>query len=144
MPAGTGPFGLGTPAEVEEPAEGDAGIRWLNPDTKDFAQDSDTRQLKQMPEIRHRVMMLLKTEFGSSTVLPNVGVVRPRKIGTGFERDMELAVKRALYQLTDVERRIRIDAVISTRNKQNSSRVDTTVQYTDLESGETDAVTVNG
>lgn len=135
-PMGTSPFGLGTPVARAPEVTGNWGTRWVNPDSRDFEIDSATNQYKQMPEMRQRVYFALVESFGSSTVRPKDGLKRPEKMGTGFERLQEAEVRAALHHLTDVERVIRIDAIIVERV--NSQRAHTTVQWTDLTTGEKD------
>jgi hypothetical protein len=135
IPGGTGPFGIGTPAEASERPTGAAGVRFINPDTRDYEQDPSTSQLAQMPSVRQRVMLALVTEFGSSGV-DGFGFKRPPKMGTGFERVTELAVRTALRQLTDVERIIRVDQVLVDRLNTQRARINVT--FTNLETGKQD------
>lgn len=139
---GLKPFGFGTPVAAPAAASGSWGVRWLDPVSRNFEIDPTTGQYKQMPEIRHRVFLMLAETFGSSTVRPTDGLKRPEKMGDGFERLQEAAVRRALFQLTDVENLIRIDAVIVTRV--NNQRAHTIVQWTDLTTEEPDGLEFQG
>src|SRR5690349_21781461 len=139
MPAGTGPFGIGTPTTTAAPPTGTAGSRYLNPASRDYQQDTDTQQLAQMPAIRQRVLLAVMTEKGSSTALPKFGIARPRKVTPSFEAEITASVRASLVQLTDVERAIRIDAIDIERGASGRQRV--TISYTDISSGTPDEVT---
>lgn len=130
MAMGTGPFGLGTPATGEDPPDGPAGSRYIDPTTRDYAQDPDTKQLKQMPAARQRVLLALMTLVGSSSALPTFGVKPPKKMGDTYESQMKNAVRLALRHLTDVEQVIRVDSIVVERGLGGRSR--TTVSFTDL------------
>lgn len=142
MAFGLGPFGLGSPASASEPPEGSAGCRWLNPTTGDYEQDDDTRQFKQMPTVRHRVRMILGTKKGSSSTLPDLGVEWPSKMGDTYEAECKAAVALALQRMTDIEKVVRIDAVIVEKGAGGRSRV--TVSFTDLTTGKRMAEEVRG
>lgn len=139
-PAGLFPAGFGVGDDAPEPPTGAWGSRYINPSTGDYEQDPDTRQLKQMPPVRQRVLLALKTIAGSSTVRPDDGIRPPRKIDSSFDRRMDDAVRVALRQLTDVEKVARVDAVTTERVPGNSGRVTVTVEYTDLTTGQADKV----
>jgi phage baseplate assembly protein W len=127
-PAGTSGAGFGVPAVGGAPPDGPAGSRFIDPVTKDYAQDSTTGQLKQMPPIRQRVLIALTTVLGSASTLPNLGMRAPRKMGDRFEGQMRNAVAAALYQLTEVEKVIRLVRV--TVIKGRGGRSQTTVVWT--------------
>jgi phage baseplate assembly protein W len=134
MPAGSGPFGLGTPATSEPPPTGPAGSRYLNPATRDFEVDQVTGQFAQMPPVRQRVLLALITIRGSSSVLPSFGVHVPPKMNELFEAQVRNSVASALRQLTDVEQVIRVDRIDVERG--TGGRALITVSYTNLQSGE--------
>ena len=141
---GTSPFGVGTPLSSADPPTAlvqaglaRPGCRFIDPRTRDYVQDDDTRQLAQMPPIRQRVLLALLTVKGSSSVLPRMGVATPRKITEAFDTQMRHAVMSALYQLTTVERVIRVNAIHATRLSP-AGRVLVEVEYVDLTTGEDD------
>lgn len=138
--AGLCPYGTGTPITGAAPPTGQAGSRYINPATKDYEQDTTTKQLAQMPAIRQRVLLAVLTVFRSSTVY-NGGIKTPRKMGTLFETEMKQAVRATLRILTDVEKVVRIDSITVKRGG-NSGRSMTTIEYTDLTTNLTDSVTV--
>lgn len=141
MALGSGPFGYGTPVSATEPPTANtAGVRFLNPQTGDFEQNSDTRNWKQMPRSRQKVLLALKTVRGSSSALPEFGIAAPKKMGDQFEAQMRDAVRVALAHLTDVQKVIRIDDIIVEKGAGGRSR--TTVVYTDTSSGIDDQVTL--
>lgn len=135
-PMGLAPFGLGTPLAAPNAATGTWGSRFLDPLTKDWSLDPATGQYRQMPPVRQRVYFALAETFGSSTVRRDDGLLLPDKMGDGFERLQEAAVRQALRQLTDVERVIRLTLVLT--NKLSSQRAHTLVQWVDLTTGEED------
>lgn len=140
MPAGTGPFGLGTPLTASAPPSGASGSRYINPATRDYEQDPDSLQLKQMPATRQRVLLALMTARGSSTALRTFGVRIPKKITTTFKAEVQASVRTALLHLTDTEPVIRIDTIIVETG--TGGRVRITVSYTDLLANQRDGVTV--
>lgn len=140
MPAGTGPFGLGTPTTSAAPPDDPAGSRYINPATKDYEQDSTTKQLAQMPPVRQRVLIAVTTIQTSSTALPKFGRVMPRKMGPSFEAEIEASLRASLRQLTDVEQVIRIDGITVERGA--SGRYRPTLSYTDTTTGLQDSVTL--
>lgn len=144
---GTGPmglfplgFGVGDPAPA--PPTGNWGSRYINPSTGDYEQDPATGQLKQMPGVRQRFLIRLKTKRGSSSVQPTLGVDLPKKIDASYVRRIDNAVRVAMRQETDVEKVARITAVIPTRDPGNAGRVNVTVQFIDLTTGLPDQVTI--
>lgn len=136
---GLSPYGTGTPTPASAPPDGDAGTRYINPSTRDYAQDTTTGQLQQMPAIRQRVLLSVLTLQRSSTVYPG-GINNPRKMGTFFETEMKRAVRETLRQLTDVEKVIRIDSIDVVRSV--GSRSQTTISYTDLTTNQQHTETV--
>ena len=92
-----------------------------------------------MPVTRQRVLLCLLTIRGSSSTLPDLGIRAPTKITESFEQDMRAAVQSALYVLTTVERVVRVNSIDVA--KYPGGRALTTVNYTDLTTGEDDSVT---
>lgn len=135
---GLGPFGLGTPATAPDPPSGQAGSRYLNPQTKDYELDATTGQLAQMPATRQRVLLALMTKLKSATTAQKFGASMPTKMGTTFEAEVQQAVRLALFHLTDTEPVIRIDGILVERGRGSRARV--TVSYTDIVNGESDNV----
>jgi len=130
-PLASTPFGLGTPTPANEPpADPSTFSRYINPGSGDYERDPATGQLKQMPAIRQRVLLALKTSRGSSSVLPTFGFSGPKKIGANFEQIVRLRVRVALRQLTDVEKVARIESIVPTRR--SGGRVGVVVVFTDL------------
>jgi hypothetical protein len=140
MSLGSGPFGLGTPVTGEDPPDGAAGSRYIDPVSRDYAQDPATKQLKQMPGTRQRVLLALMTLERSSSALPTFGIRLPKKMGETYDAQMKNAVRAALRQLTEVEQVVRIDGIVVERGLGGRSR--TTVAYTDLETLTQDSATV--
>lgn len=142
---GTSPFGIGTPSTSADPPTAlvqaglaRPGCRFIDARTRDYVHDPDTLQLAQMPVTRQRVMLALLTIKGSSTVLPRLGLRMPRKITEAFDTEVRHAVLSALYQLTTVERVIRVNAIHAARLSP-AGRVLVEVEYVDLTTGEDDA-----
>jgi hypothetical protein len=133
-----GPFGPGTPLVAAAPPTGTAGVRYLNPATRDYQQDGATGQLAQMPSLRQRVLLSLMTVLGSSSALPLLGIRIPRKQGPQFESEITAEIRFSLRQLTDVEQIARLDGVKVERGAGGRARV--TVSYTDLDTGHSDEV----
>lgn len=136
MSFGLGAFGLGTPAEAPDVPTGEVGSRYINPISKDYEVDGVTGQLKQMPKNMQRVLLALATLRSSATAVPRFGLVLPRKMGTSFEKELELAIRLALIHLTDFEQAIQIDTIAVQRGR--NSRASATIIYEDLETGEKD------
>jgi phage baseplate assembly protein W len=141
-PFGSSGAGLGVPVHASAPPDGPAGSRFIDPVTKDYAIDSTTGQLQQMPPIRQRVLLALTTVLGSATTLPGFGMTFPRKMGDRFEGQVKNAVAAALYQLTTVEKVIRVTNVIVEKGAAGRSR--TTVQYVDTSTNTEDQATFRG
>jgi hypothetical protein len=138
--AGSSPAGVGEPEEGSPLPDAVGGCRWIDPATGDYEIDTSSGAFAQMPANRQRVMIALLTARGSSSVLPDLGLTRPTKMGDRFQAEMEQAVRQALEQLTDVEQIIRLDFVEVLRGSGGRARI--TVSYTDLTTGEEDAVSV--
>ncbi len=139
MPAGLGPFGLGTPAQGAEPPSGPAGSRYLNPITRDYQVDEETGQFAQMPAVRQRVLIIVLTLKNSSAV-KGLGVRLPPRMDETFESAVKAEITLALRQLTDVERVARLEDVKVDRGRSGRARI--TVVYTDLTTATRDQVTV--
>lgn len=130
------PFGVGTVATITAPpADPPTYCRYINPGSRDLEIDTSTRHFKQMPKLRQRVLLTLLTLRGSSTVLPDVGVDMPKKLGDRSEPRIRNAVYRAFYRMTTVEKVMRIDGLLISRNV---GRVTITLVYTDLTTGAAD------
>ena len=136
---GQTPFGYGDPTEVSAPIDNLQAdtARYLNPLTKDWQIDSDTGEYARMPAIRQRVLLALTTIKGSAMGLPDFGVELPKVMDAAFDRRVAASVRLALYQLSDVEKVIRIDGVEVERT---TIRATVTVSYTDLTTGQPDSV----
>lgn len=137
MPAGSSPFGLGTPAAAVEPPDGPSGSRYLNPITRDYEVDATTGHFKQMPGTRQRVLIALLT-LRNSSGLAGFGVRMPTRMGDAFETQSKQAVRQALQHMTEVEKSMRIDDIVVERGIGGRSRV--TVVFTDLVTGDQDRV----
>ena len=142
MPFGVGPFGFGTPVTGVAPPTGAAGSRYINPQTRDYEIDPTTKQQAQMPGLRQRVLLAVTTVLASSTAVPGMGVALPKKMGTSYEAQVRNAVLMSLRQMIDVEKVLRVDAIIVKRTGSGRSQI--TISYTDLATGEQETVTANG
>lgn len=140
MKFGVSPFGMGTGDDAPIPPTGAWGSRYINPQTGDYAVDTKTGQLQQMPAVRQRFLLRLKERRGSSSVRPNDGIVLPTKIDDSIQSTMNDAVRLAMHQETDVEKVARIDSVTVYRDPNNTGRVLTVVSYIDLTTGQADQV----
>lgn len=133
LPFGTGPMGLGTPVTAGDPPSGAAGCRWINPASKDYEQDPNTLQFKQMPRVRQQVLLAVTTLKRSASTLDWLGIRFPRKQGDRFQAEAEKCVKAALRHLTDTQKVIRIDAITTQRGSGGRGRI--TLSWTDLTTG---------
>lgn len=138
-PMGQFPLGYSAAAAGIEPPDGPAGSRYLNPGSGDYELDDDTRQLKQMPALRQRVLLTIRTALGSSTALPGFGIGIPDRMGNGFERKIAERIHLAFGRMTDTEKVMRIEQIVVA--KVSSGRAAVTLVYTDLSTGEQDQVT---
>lgn len=130
-PVGSTPFGYATPVAAPLAAtQGPALSRYIDPGTGDYLIDEQIGQFASMPSLRQRVLLIINTEFGSSSALPTLGVRRPAKIDESFVRTTQSAIYEAFYRLTNVERIMRIEDVIV--EKHSSGRIAITLVYTDL------------
>lgn len=136
-PLGTSPFGIGTPVAAQPLPEGPAGSRYLDPLVGDY-RVGQLGQLGQMPPVRQRVLLALRTLRGSSTVLPGFGLVLPRKLDEKAEANVRNAVLAALRRMTDVERVLRVESVVA--QKHPGGRLAVLVAFSDLTTGQRDTV----
>ena len=141
-PAGTSGAGFGVPVNASAPPSGPAGCRYIDATTKDYAIDSTTGQMQQMPPLRQRVLIIATTVLGSATTQPNLGVRWPRKMGDTYEAQVRNALVAAFYQLTEVERVMRIDSVTVTKGR--AGRSSTLLQWTDLSTNQPDQQAFRG
>lgn len=134
-PAGSTPFGFGTPVEANAPPELPEQSNFLNYRTRDY-EVASSGGMKRMPTTRHRVLMVLSTVQGSAVHEPTVGLRLPRKIDRFFPQKVEQAVRDAFSLLG---RDVRLDGV---KTKTEGGRADIQVSYTDLTTGNSDTVTI--
>lgn len=131
------PFALGIPATASEPATATELSRYIDPNNGTYRIDASSGVYGTMPATRQRVLLALMTLRGSSTVLPDFGLIMPRKLGPSTLAQVQDAVRRALSHLTGV---ITIDAIELKRT--HPGRGEVNVSFTDITSGERDEVTV--
>lgn len=139
-PFGQFPFGIGSPTTTTAPATGDYGSPYIDPAERDYEIDSDTGQLKQMPTIRQRVLLIVSSEKGSSLAEPEFGLELPPVIDGTFESGADAAIRSALAQLVDVDKVIRIDEI--TFAYPEPHRADITIVWTILATNKQDQVTI--
>jgi len=142
MPFGVGPYGFGTPVTGVAPPSGAAGSRYINPQSRDYEIDPVTKQQAQMPGVRQRVLLAVTTVLRSSTAVPGMGIDMPKKMGTSYEAQVRNAVLASLRQMIEVEKVLRVDAILVKRTGTGRSQI--TISFTDLTTGEQDRVTANG
>lgn len=135
---GTAPFGIGTPVAAQPLPTGPAGSRYIGSVSGDY-QVGPGGQLAQMPPLRQRVLLAVRTVKRSATLTPGLGIKMPTKLDGKTVVNVTNAVRSALYRLTDVERVMRVDAILV--QKRPGGRVDVIVSFTDLTSGVDDTVT---
>jgi phage baseplate assembly protein W len=134
---GSTPFGAGTPvAAIAPPSDLPEFANYIDPRSSDYVVQDDGGY-QRMPLVRHRVLMLLKTELGSAAYEPDVGLLLPKKMGASFEQQVRGSVIQALSLIGSD---IRIDDVIVVRSPMG--RADITVAYTDLTTGNSDTLTL--
>jgi len=138
---GTGPFGLfafgaGLPDQGES-LPPNLAIRYLDPNTKDFAANEDGT-FQEMPSTRQRVLLALATTKGTAAGLDTFGSTHPLigVIDSQFDSKVNNSVREALKQLTEVEKIITLDGVEIVKSP--NGRVEITVSYTDLISQDQD------
>lgn len=130
-PIGSTPFGFGTPVAAPlPPTQGPALSRFIDSYTGDYYIDPKVGQFGSMPSLRQRVLLIVNTEIGSSTALPDLGIVRPRKIDESYVASTRAAIRRACYRLTDIERIMKIQDILV--DKQTGGRIAVTLIYSDL------------
>lgn len=138
-PLGSTPFGSGTPSPAAAPpSQLSQFSRYLNPGSGDFEVDPDTGQLKQMPAVRQRFLLLARTVRGSAAAMPEFGIRMPAKIDGAFAHRMRASVRDAARQMTDIEKIATVDDVLV--EQLSSGRVQVTIVYTDLTTGQTGSV----
>lgn len=132
-----GPFGTGTPVDAPEPPSGVPSLcRFIDPTTGDVSVDDVTGHLRSMPHVRQRFLLLLQTLSGSSSVLPDLGIVVPRIIDDSFARQVDAAIRLGARQMTEVEKVARITKI--TVQASALGRVLALVEYDDLKLDEPD------
>lgn len=130
-PVGSAPFGLSTPVAAPEPAtKGPALSRYIDPGSGEYVIDSTVGQFADMPSTRQRVLLIAKTELGSSTALPSLGIKRPAKLDSAIVARMKAEIRRAFHRLTTIERIISIKSIEVT--KLSSGRLAWTMEWIDL------------
>lgn len=142
-PYGTMPYGLFAPAAAPVPPVRDAetkDVRFLDVRSRDYEMDPVTRGLKRMPTLRQLVLVRVMTAIRSASSQPELGINVPRYISATFQTDIEMEVRRAFLQETDVTKIMRIESVESEQT--GTGRVRTTISYSDLISGTEDTVKV--
>lgn len=134
MPFGTGPYGLGTPADASAPPTPGAGSRFLNPASRDYQIDTVSGQQAQMPALRQRVLIALITALRSSSGLQALGVKWPSKMTEAFEAEVSASCRVALRQMIEIEGSMILDGITVERGTGGRGRV--TVSFTDPLTGE--------
>ena len=135
-PFGSTPFGSGTPLPAGPPPTGNSSLcRFIDGATGDYQVDPTTGHLAGMSLLDQRILIALTSIKGSSTVLPNMGITHPAKIDASMTRLMQAEARAALFQLTDVERAMRIDDLL-VEQVPPVGRVQLTVNFTDLATGQ--------
>lgn len=141
--AGVTAAGIGEPATIVDNPEPSDGSMYINPYTKDYELDASTGQLAQMPPVRQMVLLALSTIKGTATALPWLGISYPSKITQSFESECIASVNAALSHLTrEDDPQITIDRVSVEVASGIQGRAKITVSYTDLTTGEYDAVSI--
>lgn len=135
---GIGPFGAGTPATASDPPTGAIGCRFIDPRTRDYAQDVITKQQQQMPAVRQRVLLTLMTVRNSSTLRPAWGLRGGGRIDPSFATRRAAEIRFALRQMVEVEKVLEIRG-IDVRYL-GSGRTLETVDFVDLTTGLPDRV----
>jgi hypothetical protein len=138
-PLGASPFGIGEP-ETADPPEiaADAGARYLDPITGDYAIDASSGRLARMPAARQRVLLALRTEVGTAAAAADFGIVAPRKNDAVLPAISRLAVHEALRHLTSS----RAIEIMRIDTEADGERGAIHVLYRDLETNTEDTVTV--
>lgn len=133
---GSTPFGAGTPLPAGVPPTGYSGLcRFIDGLTGDYQINTITGHLAGMPILRQRILLALVTRKGSSSALPKLGLSWPTKIDAQMARLLDAEARASLFQLTDVEKCMRIDE-LTIEQVEGTGRVRLTLRYTDLQTGE--------
>ena len=112
-------------------------VRYINPSTRKPEISSVTGHFKTMPKTRQRVLIIMMTIRGSSSVLRDFGLGKPDKVIVDtIQAEMEREVNRAFDDMVRIEKAIRIDDVIVEPG--DFGRVAVTLVYTDLTIRQTD------
>lgn len=138
IPVGMAPFGLGTPDPSGTPLAGTSGSRYLDTTTGDYVIDAATRQFKQMPKVKQRVLLALVTEQGTAKLLTDLGRRTPAKLGDSTQNEMQTMVAHALAQLIEIERIVELGQVLVERTP--GGRAVVTIPYVDLTTGAEDSL----
>jgi phage baseplate assembly protein W len=85
-------------------------------------------------------LLLAATLLGSSSVLPDLGIVFPTIIDDSFARRVDVAIRSAASHMTDVEKVARINKVSVTTG--SLGRVLVLIAYDDLTLGVSDSISV--
>lgn len=132
------PAGIGEPEEAAEPPTVPGGCRFLDPVTRSYEHDSLTRTLRQMPALRQRVLIAVRTALESAGARTSLGIRPPGRMGNAFDAEQRQAVRRALRHLTDNGEMVVTDILIRTGR---GGRAETTIVYDDP-NGDADEVTI--
>lgn len=116
-----------------------SGARFIGPDG-DYLIDPDTRTHARMGATKQRVMLAINTALHSSAIR-DFGILNNTKMGTTYEVAARNSIRAALKFMTETNE-IRIDDIVVV--KLGANRTQRTVKYTDLRTGEPDAVTAVG
>ncbi len=139
-PAGSGPFGAGTPIDAIEPPEAPLqGARFINVDTKDY-EVRDDGEYKAMPTVRQRAAIALGMTLGSSASIQDHGTRLPDRIDERYPQRSEQAIRRALHFMV-ASGEMRVDKVTLLESGV-TGRTEHQVSYTDLTTGNTGTLTV--
>ncbi len=135
VPAGTGPAGLWYDDDLPE-GRPDPSTLSLAYDvaSRGWTYDATTRQMTQMGGVLQRVALTLVTALNSSSVLNEWGIKTPRVHTENFAEEREQMVRDALRTMTDSERVVRIDSIVT---EVEGSRSRTSVTVADLTTGTT-------
>lgn len=120
------------------PPEPPTMVRYINPVTRQLEISTATGHFVSMPRLRQRVLIILMTVRGSSSVLQRFGLEVPDKILSTIQADMQQSVARAFDRMVRVEKSMRIDDV--TIDVGSFGRVGIVLTYTDLATRQSDQV----
>ncbi len=133
-PVGGFPVGFSSPTTATAPATPTRYVRAIGVDTKDYAIDATGAFARTSP-VRQRVVLALCTMIESSNVQRDWGISRPPKMGRNFEAQVEAAVRKAMWQLVDVEKLVAIESVTVERGSGGRARA--TMLFRDLTTDQT-------